>query len=120
MASSYECKYCEYKTNIKCNYDKHLITDKHIKNKENSKKYICKYCNKKYTHQSGLYRHQSKCKEEFISNQEHQKLKQKNENKELEILRIENEKLKEQNQEYLKKLMRLETQLYALKYSKFK
>ena len=58
----FSCEYCKYQSNIKCNFDKHLVTYKHHKNKKNCdksrrncdksrskcinwKKYECKYCN---------------------------------------------------------------------------
>ena len=31
MTSKYNCILCNYNTNIKCNYDKHNLTKKHIK-----------------------------------------------------------------------------------------
>ena len=70
----FSCKYCNYNTDIRCNYDKHLVTFKHHKNKKNCdksrkncdksrkncdenrsncinwKKYTCKCCNYTTTH----------------------------------------------------------------------
>ena len=41
---NYICKSCNYTTKIKCNYDKHLLTNKHINNINNE--IINLYCNK--------------------------------------------------------------------------
>ena len=78
----YFCKYCNYNTDIKCNYFKHLDTMKHFKNKKNniqkngsmdqkngsmdqkngSNVYLCKYCNKIFATSSHLNRHIQSCK----------------------------------------------------------
>jgi len=79
--SKYFCKYCNYDAKIKGNYDKHLKTKKHQKvmschhfDTPNSpfchhfdtispkivKKphlFRCKYCDKKFKHRQGMYRH---------------------------------------------------------------
>lgn len=62
----YYCKICEYKTDIKHSFNKHLLTIKH-KNRQNSTKsidsngkYFCE-CGKKYTHKTTLYAHKKKC-----------------------------------------------------------
>jgi hypothetical protein len=67
----YICESCEYKTSNKKDYNKHLLTQKHIngnddnqnetKNEENiCKIYKCK-CGKEYKHSSGLSRHKKEC-----------------------------------------------------------
>ena len=68
------CEFCHYNTSIKCDYTKHLRTDKH-KNMTNDSKmvvndskksqkvseyYICD-CGKKYKFDSGYYRHKKVC-----------------------------------------------------------
>lgn len=66
------CESCDYTTCKKFNYDKHILTAKHIKSmfsNENVAKvatdlndtYICYKCNKKYKDNSGLWRHKKKC-----------------------------------------------------------
>ena len=66
------CESCDYTTYKKFNYDKHILTAKHIKSmfsNENVAKvatdlndtYICYKCNKKYKDNSGLWRHKKKC-----------------------------------------------------------
>jgi hypothetical protein len=65
---SFECKKCEYITNNKKDYNKHLLTPKHknrtILNKEIPKipyKFICKKCEKKYKARNSLWYHEQKC-----------------------------------------------------------
>jgi hypothetical protein len=61
------CSLCNYTTNKKFNFDKHIITRKHersIKDQENlarKDKHICKTCSKEYKDYSGLWRHKKKC-----------------------------------------------------------
>ena len=60
----FACICCDYSTSIKCNYDRHVLTPKHEKNKNNklkeTYKFICE-CGKKYKYQSGLSSHRHKC-----------------------------------------------------------
>ena len=69
----YECLICNYSSKIKCNYQKHLKTKKHIKNitnikniKNKNKNILVKYffceCGKTYKYRSGLWRHNKICK----------------------------------------------------------
>jgi hypothetical protein len=60
----YECSQCNFTTNIKSNYDKHLLTEKHKKNlygKEKEIRHICLQCNKEYMNYSGLWKHKKHC-----------------------------------------------------------
>ena len=70
--NSFICMACEYITNRKSNYQKHIITKKHILNVQKSqkkvkvkkkidKKFVCEICNSKYKFKSGLSRHKKKC-----------------------------------------------------------
>ena len=77
--SFYECLICDFKCSYKSNYDTHLSTRKHktmvineealqqpsdntiIPSKEKMSNNTCKYCNKKYSHLSGLSRHKKTC-----------------------------------------------------------
>ena len=56
---SFECKFCKYKTIYKTNYEKHLLTNKHKKNKEiiDDKPFTCKYCSQKYKYKQSLSKH---------------------------------------------------------------
>jgi len=61
----YECKKCDYKSNKKSHYERHLQTKKHndtngILNDTKKGAFLCK-CGKSYKFTSGLYRHKSKC-----------------------------------------------------------
>jgi len=64
------CNLCNYKTDKKFNYDKHILTRKHLKSingnefveKNSEKIYECEMCNKNYKDLSGLWRHKKKCK----------------------------------------------------------
>jgi hypothetical protein len=73
VASKFYCYICHYNTSKKSSYDKHLSTDKHKNNENDSKmvvedsekspkvaKYECE-CGKIYKYDSGYYRHKKKC-----------------------------------------------------------
>ena len=109
----YECKTCEYITDNKKDYKKHLLTAKHEKLTNNlqdnpkipNQKYICK-CGKEYLHRQSLYNHTKKCNTESKTNNENHVDKsnldykmiyelfkiQVNENKELKEILIEQHK----------------------------
>ena len=104
------CKFCDYKCSRKSDYERHVLTKKHLKNA--SKKacktrktrtiveYSCKFCGTSYKHQPSLSRHLKKCKSVEIESVEkcyiHAKT-QKNANK-------KNQEIEEENQEeYLEK-----------------
>ena len=71
----FSCEKCQYYTVKKSNYDKHILTSKHLKSiivnekvVKSSKSsadhidvYTCNNCNKKYKDPSGLWRHKKKC-----------------------------------------------------------
>lgn len=82
----YQCCQCEYKTDKKYNYDRHL--SKHEKSDLQNSKIECRYCKKLLT-RSNISRHEGKCKTkysiEFISE-----------------LKYENRLLKNLNTTYLK------------------
>ena len=64
----YECKVCDYKSDKKYGYDRHILTNKHklltdtnlIGQKRAKKEYNC-CCGKKYNFQSSLCYHKKKC-----------------------------------------------------------
>ena len=73
----HECKLCNYTTNVKSNFKKHLMM-KHLKNLEKpipskeasteKAKYFCEYCKKSFTRKDNLIRHNSNhCKKTVIS-----------------------------------------------------
>ena len=77
-ALKYYCKYCDYGTSKKCNYDTHIISAKHTKitndyiriqnsaeiqpkfSQEYKEKFICS-CGKEYQHRQGLWKHNKVC-----------------------------------------------------------
>jgi len=67
-AAKYICKLCDFKCSKKSNFDKHLLTRKHINNdnilktddNKMPKRYMCK-CGKEYVYRQGLYIHKKKC-----------------------------------------------------------
>jgi hypothetical protein len=70
-SSFYNCYNCDYNTCRKSQYDRHLMTSKHLKNVEilqnttilvpKVPEFICNNCNNKYKHHSSLYNHKKKC-----------------------------------------------------------
>jgi hypothetical protein len=68
---NYYCDFCNYYTYKKNNYDRHILTQKHIrnhlaivsnKNEQNEQnKYSCTNCSKEFLSNSGLWRHKKKC-----------------------------------------------------------
>ena len=85
---TYKCCDCNYETERKNNWIKHINTSKHIKKclknkdlavkspkstvKKNNYEYICEFCNKKYKFLSGLSRHKKYCnvQEDTCENEE--------------------------------------------------
>ena len=69
--SKYYCEYCDFITCKLTDYNRHLLTVKHIRNQKNEKNeknekndkklYICENCNKEYCDKSGLWKHNQKC-----------------------------------------------------------
>jgi hypothetical protein len=68
----YECKVCDFSTDHKSMYNRHIHTQKHKNLIEQEKtntiidhpttnQYVCDTCNKSYKYQSGLSRHKQKC-----------------------------------------------------------
>jgi|UniRef100_A0A6C0IB22 hypothetical protein len=63
----HNCESCNYKTNYGWAYERHLKSNKHIKNQTLVVKpmivmrYSCKLCSKKYQTSSGLWKHSQSC-----------------------------------------------------------
>jgi len=65
----FDCHLCSYSTSIKCNFDKHLISKKHIhnatqhdiQNNINTLLFICYKCNRKMSSKQSLLYHLHKC-----------------------------------------------------------
>jgi ribosomal protein L37AE/L43A len=66
---NYCCSICHFNTCKLTDYNRHLLTQKHIRNKTatdgniNLEKtsYICENCGKEYNDRTGLWRHNKKC-----------------------------------------------------------
>jgi hypothetical protein len=76
-SSDFMCKYCLFKCSKKSDWDRHILTQKHMNaNKmlenantftyENTSEitFTCKNCNKVFIHSSSLSRHKKKCQQE--------------------------------------------------------
>ena len=71
VPSIYNCKTCNYETSRSSQYQRHLLTSKHVKNSEILQNttnlvqkvpgFICNICNNMYKHHSSLYNHKKKC-----------------------------------------------------------
>jgi len=70
----YYCEICDYKCSKKYNWEKHLLTSKHLfatnsnniatekwQKWQSTNSYLCENCNKEYKDRSGLWRHKKKC-----------------------------------------------------------
>jgi hypothetical protein len=65
---TYECKFCDYVTSNRKDFNKHILTKKHNYNKYNkntTKRHpehnmVCE-CGKSYNHRASLYNHKKKC-----------------------------------------------------------
>jgi protein-arginine kinase activator protein McsA len=111
--AKYLCHHCEYKTNNKKDYIKHLATLKHInltnicdlstKNPQKSqnlqKEFKCKNCGNTYKGRDGLWRHSKKCKEPTVA-----EVFANNNTQQLTELVL---KMVEQNQELTKQIVEL-------------
>jgi hypothetical protein len=70
VSTFYSCIKCSYNTVRKSNYDRHVLSARHIKTtndnkfeKKASNRYNCAICNKHHNDRAGLWRHNQKCKE---------------------------------------------------------
>jgi hypothetical protein len=65
---TFECNFCNFKCSKKSEWNRHIITRKHINstngNGFNVKKrqcFVCLICNKQYSDRTGLWKHKQKC-----------------------------------------------------------
>lgn len=74
----YICNNCNYKSNKKSSWNKHITTSKHnrYKNIDNIQYFTCNNCYKKYKQRSGLWKHKQKCNNKIILDEKN--LKQEN------------------------------------------
>jgi hypothetical protein len=82
------CEFCDYTASQKSNWDRHLLTKKHIKkaspsvtksvsktSKKRVKSYFCEHCGLEYKSRNGLWRHKKKC--EYINEPEEESEEEK-------------------------------------------
>ena len=95
MPQIFECQTCHFSCSKKSNFDKHLITRKHLrlnsmveKNAENAiiidSINVCENCGKKYKHLSSLSKHRKKCVIDASNNLQYILMDVLNENKKLQ------------------------------------
>ena len=113
----FNCIYCNYFTNIKCNYLKHIKSKSHIENEYNNKLLKCEDCDKNFVYETAYSNHIQKCHKNndskildsdmriLLLEQENKFLKEKSEieNK----LKKELSKTKDKHIEYLRKTNRM-------------
>ena len=70
VALIFNCEICDYITSKRTNYDKHLLTSKHVQltlantlgdAKSSPKIFTCENCNKEYNSRNGLWKHNKIC-----------------------------------------------------------
>tara|TARA_E500000331_G_C17213378_1_gene694760 strand:+ start:318 stop:1298 length:981 start_codon:yes stop_codon:yes gene_type:complete len=64
----YHCQLCNFITRKKTDFNRHILTKKHIKKEENEcqineneEKYECEFCDKQYSDENSLWSHRKKC-----------------------------------------------------------
>jgi hypothetical protein len=96
---SYNCSNCNFNCIRICDWNKHILTAKHLTgkngNQKNSKQFICNLCEKKYTNASGLWKHKKKCIKPFEDIPSDKEL--------IKLLIKQNEKLQKMHEESQKK-----------------
>ena len=68
-AKDFYCEICDFTCSKKSNYTKHINTQKHLNTVNGNKKmpknaatlFVCEFCEKTYTTNSGLWKHNKKC-----------------------------------------------------------
>jgi len=79
------CLKCQYRSNKKYNYEKHLqslkhcltTTDNEYLAKSSKKQYICKTCEKQFCDRAGLWRHNKKCSKNDNNKEDKQEMSDK-------------------------------------------
>lgn len=74
----YICDKCNYKTERKSNYNRHIQSKKHIEKISDNSEYMCNICGKNYKYLSGLSRHKIDCKSKIKNKNNKSKGKIKN------------------------------------------
>ena len=74
--ADYTCNYCHFKCSYKCDWDRHILSNKHIRliktniSIEKNEKLIICTCGKKYKHLSSLCKHKKKCSVKYSTKKE--------------------------------------------------
>ena len=70
MPKNFYCEKCNFVCSKKSNYDKHLLTRKHVNvtnvtkcYRKNAELIVCEMCNKTYKSRMGLWHHKQKCEQ---------------------------------------------------------
>ena len=94
LPQRFNCIQCNIKTNNKKDYNKHILTQKHIYRikwgiieQENPNIFTCKNCNKTYKARNSLWYHERKCDE--LNDKNHNIYDKNNDVSELKSLVIE-------------------------------
>ena len=122
VAFKYICEKCDYFTNKKSSYDKHLLTSKHQQLTkvntfseniaEQTKDFVCTCCKKQFKSRVGLWKHNKICKANNDNEKNQQidllvkeikELKENKNNELIEYLLKENKEIKELILEIVKK-----------------
>ena len=112
--NEYYCETCEYNCCKKYNYERHILTAKHIKTTKDTKneelgqneKYKCINCNKIYKDRVGLWRHKKKCIETIVFDSSYNEIKLLT-NLVLEVVK-QNQELLSQNNDFQKQNQELQ------------
>jgi len=106
------CEKCDFKCFTKTDWNRHVITAKHIKTTENNgknlenfkPKYVCNNCEKEYNDRAGLWRHKKKCSIKEESNPIIQNENTITPELVIEIIK-QNQELQKQNNELQKQML---------------
>jgi hypothetical protein len=113
---SFECNLCYFKCSKQSDYNRHIMTPKHINATEmiqnaicftpkNAEKFLCDKCCKNFKHSSSLYRHKKKCPiiEKSDNNQENNEQNIEKKDEIINFLMKENQDFKNLILEIIKK-----------------
>ena len=112
------CDLCDYKSSKKYNWERHLMTPKHIKSTHCNKSatnseqkeqlYECKHCSKQYNDRTGLWRHKKKCvSNENTKNETVEMIETMNDKELIQFLMKENSEFKQLMMEQSKTMTEL-------------
>ena len=106
---TFTCTICNYESNLKANYERHLKSKRHLYKSNNipintndapintNNQFTCEFCNSSYYKISSLNRHQTSCVKKIIQHKD----------KQLELYEKENKELKQKNEELTKSINKI-------------